>query len=338
MIYQWLDYSERERRKMLDVIRLFEEKDTLDELGPGTIRDGFADHFFPATGTVQTRARYFLFIPWMYMALEEKRVASSRIAERARNEELRLIERFIEMGITESVIGNCSRRKLKRRPSNIYWLGLERLGFRVFSGTQANYHASLDFHYRTLSAAKERGKDDDEPVIRSNWNPVLPKAPTDFPDSPSFDLRRSEAEFFREQLRLHAHDSLFTWLVEHGERTEGADHVWQHPLFDDFPRHIRTEVRHAMLFSLGMNGAALLYNLMLSESGRDVFQVKEGRWVDDVVTYKDAIKQWRDEVHALSDLFGTWQLPEFWSIASHCGARPSRRVRRALGHGGSSAA
>ena len=42
----WLDYSEHDRRKALDVIDLFGERDTRDELGLGTIRDGFADLYF----------------------------------------------------------------------------------------------------------------------------------------------------------------------------------------------------------------------------------------------------------------------------------------------------
>jgi uncharacterized protein DUF6361 len=38
-----LGYSERERRKMLDVVDLFREHDTRDELGVGSVRDAFAD-------------------------------------------------------------------------------------------------------------------------------------------------------------------------------------------------------------------------------------------------------------------------------------------------------
>ncbi len=59
--FTWLDYSEHERRQMLDVIHLFDEKTTRDELGIGVVRDAFADMFFPGTSTIQTRARYFLF-------------------------------------------------------------------------------------------------------------------------------------------------------------------------------------------------------------------------------------------------------------------------------------
>jgi hypothetical protein len=41
--FVWLDYSERERRKMLDVVDLFIEHDTRDELGIGSVRDAFDD-------------------------------------------------------------------------------------------------------------------------------------------------------------------------------------------------------------------------------------------------------------------------------------------------------
>ena len=58
--FVWLDYSERERRKMLDVVDLFREHDTRDELGIGSVRDAFADLLFPGTSTIMTRARYFL--------------------------------------------------------------------------------------------------------------------------------------------------------------------------------------------------------------------------------------------------------------------------------------
>jgi hypothetical protein len=37
--FVWLDYSERERRKMLDIVDLFREHNTRDELGIGSVRD-----------------------------------------------------------------------------------------------------------------------------------------------------------------------------------------------------------------------------------------------------------------------------------------------------------
>ena len=52
-----LDYSEHERRKMLDVVAKFPERDTRDQLGIGAVRDSFADQFFPGTITIMTRVR-----------------------------------------------------------------------------------------------------------------------------------------------------------------------------------------------------------------------------------------------------------------------------------------
>ena len=41
----WLDFSEAERRKMIEIVALFKERDTRDELGLATIRDSFSDRF-----------------------------------------------------------------------------------------------------------------------------------------------------------------------------------------------------------------------------------------------------------------------------------------------------
>ncbi|MCB2205036.1 hypothetical protein KQI65_09830 [bacterium] len=134
----WLDYSEKERRKMLDIFHALDEKDTIDEHGLGSIRDAIADRFLPGTGTVQTRARYLFFISWMYMALEEKRVSSAKIADKARNEELHLVEMLLDKGVTEGVIGRVTRRKLPLLPSKIYRQRRETLGLYRLSSTQMN--------------------------------------------------------------------------------------------------------------------------------------------------------------------------------------------------------
>jgi len=67
--FAWLDYCESERRKALDVIQAFGDRSTLDELGIGIIRDALADLLFPGTSTIQTRAKYHLFIPLIYLKL-----------------------------------------------------------------------------------------------------------------------------------------------------------------------------------------------------------------------------------------------------------------------------
>ena len=121
--FVWLDYSERERRKMLDVGDLFGEHDTRDELGIGSVRDAFADMLFPDTSTIMTRARYFLLVPWTYQRLERSRVRSAEMAARARQAELNLVEP-IERSDDNGNIGKVAKTALKRLPSSVYWQGL----------------------------------------------------------------------------------------------------------------------------------------------------------------------------------------------------------------------
>src|SRR3954468_15086665 len=123
-MFLWLDYSERERRKMLEVVDLFKEHDTRDELGIGAVRDAFADQFFPGTTTIMTRARYFLLVAWTYQRLEAKRVSSAQIPERARRAETDLIEAIENSDEKEGNIGKYAKTALKRLPSSVYWQGL----------------------------------------------------------------------------------------------------------------------------------------------------------------------------------------------------------------------
>ena len=63
----WIDFSKEDRQKAFDVINLLSEQGAVDELGIGVIRDAFANYFFPGTSTIQTRAKYFLIVPYMLM-------------------------------------------------------------------------------------------------------------------------------------------------------------------------------------------------------------------------------------------------------------------------------
>ncbi|UUT36597.1 DUF6361 family protein [Microbacterium elymi] len=50
---------------MLEIIDLFREPGTVDELGIGAVRDALSDILFPGTSVLHTRLRYVLFIPWL---------------------------------------------------------------------------------------------------------------------------------------------------------------------------------------------------------------------------------------------------------------------------------
>jgi len=141
----WLDHDEAERRRMQEVIELFRERDTVDELGIGSVRDAFSNLLFPGTSVLHSRARYLLFVPWVYLELERQHISSAEIAARARRDEIRLIDALINGGEGEGngVIGAVARDRLKQLPSYAYWNGLEALGIRPI-GTTARSTATTN--------------------------------------------------------------------------------------------------------------------------------------------------------------------------------------------------
>jgi len=129
--FTWLDSSEHERRRALDIIDLFGHSETVDELGLGTVRDTIAEVLSPGTSTVQTRARYFFFIPWIYQSLD-RRSPLENAGDTARRVEVALIAVLSKAQDNIGTIGISSGAALQRLPSTIYWAGLARLGFRLF--------------------------------------------------------------------------------------------------------------------------------------------------------------------------------------------------------------
>ncbi|MEZ5285585.1 MAG: DUF6361 family protein [Vicinamibacterales bacterium] len=213
--FTWLDGSERQRRQMKDILSQFREQGTRDELGLAVIRDAFSDLLFPGTGALQTRARYFLFVPWMYQEFERKRVPAGEVGRRGRQFEIRLIDVLVESvaGTGEAgVIGQRARRNLQRLPSNIYWSGLRRLSILQFHGTQEQFHQRFE---RLWSQGRSARNDDGELLSdgRMGFRGV-PPAPDDFPDLANFDLTRGEAAYLCERVQQSAPKSFFAWWID----------------------------------------------------------------------------------------------------------------------------
>jgi hypothetical protein len=320
----WLDYSDQQRRQMLDVIHLFAEQTTRDELGLGSVRDALADILFPGTSTIQTRARYFLFVPWMYRHLENRRIASADIDRKGRKFEVALIYALAKNVGETGIIGIRAKDRVQRLPSNIYWHGLVKLGIRLFPGSQDEYHRSLDGFRRSL--AHRLTNDDGEPEVASggrNWHPALPPAPPDFPDNASFALGWAEAEYLRERiLSTHAR-SLFALLLREARPADHVAFAWEHPRLSSFPAHIREQLEHGRAFSEATHGSALLYNLMLAE-----LRV----WPEQVKLYDRELARWWQTIDAQRDKILAWDRRRFWEITLADGARVGLPTR-AFVHG-----
>lgn len=320
--FTWLDYSEAERRKMLDVIKLFQEKETRDELGVGSVRDAFADTFFPGTSTIQTRARYFLFIPWMYRLLEERQVSSATIKDEARKAEVALINGLLSTKAGIGIIGEQAKHKLQRLPSSVYWQGLAVWGIRLFSGSIDQYHRSLDRFYDARRRQRASRTAEDDPLdeqVSPNWHPRLPRPPAEFPQRVTFALEPEEVEYLAERIKVSVPRSLLAFLVDAEMETSEAPFVWQHPGLASFPPELREQIEHARNFSEAIHGSALLYNLMLAELTKS-----EER----VARYRGSLAAWADQLNARAADFAAWSRPRFWEIVHASGANVSLQAHR----------
>jgi hypothetical protein len=313
--FAWLSYSSAEQETLTRLIRLLPaDTETRDELGIGSIRDGFADLLFPGSSTIQTRARYFLFIPWMYQQLEHQATRSSEFAHRARHEEVALINHLCQSSDTDGIIGSRARAKLQRLPSNIYWQGLAIWGIRHFPGAQDTYHRMQDTLARSRRRQARRTDDGDpeDGALHLAWHPSLPPAPEDFPAGASFQLTPEEAAFLRERLLTTVPHSLLAWLVDHSRGPSVVPFPWAHPQYAELPDHLREQLAHARLFSEVLHGAALLYNLMLAEMRNAT---------DLTGTYRNRLHQWARLLEQRRHALATWDLARLLHILRANGAR-----------------
>lgn len=311
--FAWLDYSDGERRRMFEVIDLFREKGTVDDLGIGSIRDTFADRFFPAISTIQSRGRYFLFIPWLYQMLERDRVPSARANQHARWLQAKLVESLKAGGEAEAagVIGISSGANLQRPPSIAYWAGLRRLGILAVPGSADRYHTSLDTFYR--EGQRPLRSDGEELIERAkhNWSPSLPPPPDDLLTTATMLLRLEDAEFLAEQIRINVGDSLLAACLSPSvRRVKTAPAIWDLGGLETIDDELQLDIENARCFALVMEGAALTYNLMLAEAVEASQPVSEAAAS---AKYRAALAPWSDEMTANQGHFRRWDRPDMWA-------------------------
>jgi hypothetical protein len=178
-----------------------------------------------------------------------------------------LITALLRGGETENVICSEARDSLKRLPSDVYWAGLLALGIRTQPGSRAEMLAAGD--------------------VQSLWSPGLPGAADDLLDKATFRLTPEEGSFLRDRLAVSARDTLFNELAQAGDRAEAAA-IWLHPMRATWSGRNISIVDQAERFTRVMNGAALLYNLMLAERAAAMQRADAGRWHDLAAEYRVA--------------------------------------------------
>lgn len=311
----WLDLTSRDRDKMRGVLDLFSEQGTVDEMGLGSLRDALSDALFPGTSSIQTRLRYALFVPWLYQRLEARPVDDVRTA--AHEAETGLIEPLATSDDTFGVIGISARKTLSRLPSSVYWASLNRWGIFVPGQSQSWYHT----HFAGLARRKSEVLRADDPGVvwtrEPTWHPRLPTAPADFPGCASFRLTKEEATFLQGRFEERCTGTLLAWLARAGSSTPAAQ-FWDDPGTCSAPSAVRRIVELARRFSLHVEGAPLLYNLLLAErrnGGGDDARVD---------AYRSELARWAAEESAEA----AYESPPLWAFLAERGASLSDPQRR----------
>lgn len=320
--FTWLDYSENDRKIVLDILEAFKEHEARDELGIGVVRDAFSDMLFPGTSTIQTRAKYFLFVPWLYRSLEEKKVPSSKIEGRARKEEILLIKALLASDDTDGIIGKEAKENLQRLPSNIYWQGLDAWGIRLFPYSISDYHRSLDTFYKLgKDSSHSFEEESDRLEKRRNWHPELPLAPDDFPyKNASFRLTYDEASYLKERVLSRCPNTMLACLLATDMPSESVQFPWEHPICHDLSEPVREKILHARNFSETIYGAAILYNLMLAEkAGAEELSLN---YQYDLIKLADRLQS------RINELIQWDKNKRFWNIIFEQGARPTGNTQR----------
>jgi len=315
----WLDTSSDEQQRVRELIALFAQNESRDELGIGQIRDAFSDTLFPGTSVIQTRARYYLFVPWIFRDGSRRGRSGLQLRAWADRRERRLIESLRESGAVEGLIGRRAGPAVKILPSSIYWSGLLRYGVLTrdvspdqLKGTRADPSAEAD-------EMAERAIDD--------WDATLPAAPTGFPDTVEygFDLTGAEAAWLRERILTAAPNTLLAHLLTRDDPPDPDSFApWEDSACADALDSAQVVLMHARLFSLGMHGAALLYNLLV---GKRYEHYKYTRVAGPVDTYRARLDDWAEECGDVASQLDVWDRGAMWNHITRVNSRINPATR-----------
>ena len=283
----FIDYSKDERNKILSTLKLLGEQTALDELGIGVIRDAYADLLFPGVSTLQTRAKYFVIIPYLFqeafeLAEKGKLCSGREMMQWLHTTEDKLVETLVHNSGSgaNGIIGSVAlkqKRSVKMRPSAIYWSGL-----RTF-GILRNEHLSLSAACAaTVQIAKKKSeaelkKDgesfDDLTAANVGTTLFLPLHPDSlWEKNAQIVLTGKEAAFLESCITrsVMTRDSLLAFLIKNRTVCNSFADIPVNIL----PPHLQRDYLLAYEFSHFIYGAHVRYNVIYS-NGTDEAMTSE---------------------------------------------------------------
>ena len=161
--------------------------------------------------------------------------------------------------------------------------------------------------------------------MKGDWDAGLPEPPAGFPrEMPSgFDLTSEEAEWLAGRIIVSTDGTALSYLLERGKRIpKSAVAPW-----DFIPSGKFEALEHARWFSVAMDGAVLLYNLLIAE--RYEADPDLTRLVEPVAHFRQTLEDWhRDDITPHARDLAAWKVQRMWDFLNSQGLRPSPNTRR----------
>lgn len=283
----WIDFSKEDRQKALDVINLLVEQTAVDELGIGIVRDAFANYFFPGTSTIQTRAKYFLIVPYVLKEAVDGRYGKdvNKILSKIDSEEKECGIRLLKADEkAEGIIGTrvLPKKWVSRKPSDIYWNGIRAYGIFRQGNLSISQYISQAIKLKEQKAmikqgnrnddAEENDRDDSDAGDISNirfWD--LPAHNEKWRENLTIDLTVEEAYYLDKQIQKSTEGTLLAYILKnHIDLNEYEGFAaMKASLENKVTPQLADMMKLACDFSDLIYMARVRYNLMLSEGEND---------------------------------------------------------------------
>jgi hypothetical protein len=328
-VVAWLDASADEQRRVREIVHLFSQRETQDEVGGRRIVVALSDVLFPGTSVLQSRARYLLFVPWFAKIAVRRKDPVGNFEWMQRQ----MIKAFLDdttLSDQDRLVGLIGREagpKVKQLPSSAYWTALGAWQILTVPGTVADTLRLASLTSRTASHA---GADADELAHRTSpvWHAGVGEPPPGFPDQTldgGFRLKPGEAEWLRERWLTTTDGSLLAHLARAREPLVGEWAPWRERACRSAGPEIVAVLDEAERFSLAIDGARLLYNLMVAER---YIEKELNRAPVDLDELRELIVEWGEDVRDRATLFNGWDTQGFWAFVRSRNARIDEITRR----------
>ena len=294
----WIDFSRKDRNRVGSILDLLRTEGQVDELGIGTIRDGLANSLFPGISTIQTRAKYFFIIPYilqdflMLPVAERKKKLPTDYLENEEYEVMWYLAEKYNHQEGHGVIGISKYKekneKIARRPSEIYWNGLN-----VMKCLDSKGLSSVAFLNKAMKSNEETlvqyistdGEGDDNDAGFENYFNINVPIHKNWKLNLDLKLKSTEAEFLRDSI-LDVKDSVLSLVVSDDQIYSEFESSSK---FLDFAKISYSKIENKQLrrnvilahdFAILMQGAHIAYNQELQKQffGSNCFEEKWQEW------------------------------------------------------------